>query len=167
VILRPAEPRDHAAIRGLVETAFKTADHASGTEQDIVEGVRAENAVLVELVAEEDGQVVGHVLFSRMTCVPDRFFAALGPVAVAPGRQKSGIGGDLIREGLARCRALGADGSIVLGHPDYYPRFGYSAEATANIDSPYRGAGPAFMALALTPGALDQPLKADYPAAFD
>jgi putative acetyltransferase len=166
VILRPAEPRDHAVIRDLVTAAFLTADHASGTEADIVEGVRAENAVLVELVAEDAGRIVGHVLFSRMTCDPAAFVAALGPVSVDPARQKSGLGGAMIREGLDRCRALGAEASLVLGHTDYYPRFGYSHAAVAQVASPY-AASPAFMGLALKSGALDAPLKADFPRAFD
>jgi len=165
VILRPAEPRDYPAIRDLVTAAFLTADHASGTEADIVEGVRAEDAVLVELVAEDAGQIVGHVLFSRMTCDPPRLVAALGPVAALPGRQKAGIGAAVVREGLDRCRALGAEASVVLGHPSYYPRFGYSRAAAALVESPYARL-PAFMALALRPGALDAPLKADFPAAF-
>lgn len=165
MILRPVERGDHAVIRDLVTAAFLTADHASGTEADIVEGVRAEDAVLVELVAVDAGQIVGHVLFSRMTCDPPMLVAALGPVSVDPGRQKSGVGGAMIREGLERCRALGAQASLVLGHTDYYPRFGYSHAAVAKVTSPY-AAFPAFMGLAFTPGALDAPLKADFPAAF-
>jgi putative acetyltransferase len=70
-----------------------------------------------------------------------------------------------VRAGLEQCRALGVDASVVLGHVGYYPRFGYSREAAAKIASPFAGL-PAFMAMALTPGALDAPLKADYPAAF-
>jgi putative acetyltransferase len=165
VILRPAEPRDYPAIRDLVTDAFLTADHASGTEADIVEGVRAEDAVLVELVAEDAGQIVGHVLFSRMTCDPPRFVAALGPVSVDPARQRSGVGGAMIFEGLDRCRALGAEASLVLGHTNYYPRFGYSHAAVAKVESPF-AANPAFMGLALEAGALGAPLKADFPAAF-
>jgi len=167
VIIRPAEPRDWPAIRPLVQAAFATADHASGTEADIVEGVRAEDAVLAELVAEDGGEIVGHALFSRMTCdPPQRVFAGLGPIAAIPGRQKSGIGSALIHAGLEACRAAGAEAVVLLGHVDYYPRFGFSAEAARVIASPFAGMD-AFMALALQPGALDRPVKVDYPAAFD
>ncbi len=165
MIIRPAQPGDNAAIRPLVTAAFVGADHASGTEADIVVGVRAEGAVLVELVAEEEGRIVGHVLFSRMTCEPSLLVAGLGPVAALPGQQLRGIGSALILEGLERCRALGVQVSLVLGHPPYYPRFGYSAAAAAKIASPFAG-NPAFMALELIPGTLDQLQKADFPAAF-
>lgn len=167
MIIRPVEPRDYAAIRPLVQAAFLTADHASGTEADIVEGVRAEDAVLVELVAEDAGEIVGHVLFSRMTCdPPERFFAGLGPIAATPERQKAGIGSALARAGLEACRAAGAEAVVLLGHVDYYPRFGFSSEAARLIASPFAGMD-AFMALALKPGALDRPVKVDYPKAFD
>ncbi len=163
--IRPARPDDHAAIRTLVTAAFATLAQSNGKEADIVEGVRQERAGLADLVAEEDGRIVGHVLFSRMTCEPSLFVAALGPVAVALDHQRKGVGAALINRGLRECRALGVKAVVLLGHPTYYPRFGFSAEAAARIASPYAGS-PAFMALALTPGALDQPLKADYPAPF-
>ena len=163
--VRPARPEDHAAIRALVTDAFAPVPQSNGAEADIVEAVRQERAGLADLVAEEDGRIIGHILFSRMTCEPAVFVAALGPVAVAADHQGKGVGAALISRGLRECRALGVRAVVLLGHPTYYPRFGFSAEAAARIASPYAGS-PAFMALALTPGALDQPLKADYPAAF-
>lgn len=165
MVIRPPTPADYAAITALVTDAFLTADHASGTEAQIVSGVRAEGAVLSELVAEDDGVIVGHVLYSRMTCDPPLFVAGLGPVAVTPARQGRKIGDALVRRGLDDCRALAVQAVIVLGHPPYYPRFGFSADAAARIASPFAG-NPAFMAMELEPGALAQPLKADYPAAF-
>ena len=163
--IRPALPEDHAVIRALVTAAFATLAQSNGKEAEIVEGVRGEGCVLVELVAQDEGEIVGHVLFSRMTCDRPLLVAALGPVAVAPHRQSHGVGSALIRTGLEACQALDAQAVIVLGHPDYYPRFGFSADAATQIDSPYAGS-PAFMALALEAGALDHPLKSDYPAAF-
>ncbi len=163
--IRPAARADHAAIGAVVSAAFATLTQSNGKEADIVEGVRGEGSVLVELVAEDAGEIVGQVLFSRMTCDRPLLVAALGPVAVAPHRHSHGVGSALIRTGLEACKALGVQAVIVLGHPDYYPRFGFSADAAAQIDSPYAGS-PAFMALALESGALDPPLKVDYPAAF-
>lgn len=161
--MRPATRADHDAIRRLTDAAF-----GGPLESQIIEGVRAENAVLAELVAEDHaGEIVGHVLFSRMTVRPLRFFAALGPVAVRPDAQHRGIGDTLCRSGIEAVRALGAEAVIVLCHPLYYPRFGFSRAAAANVVSPYASHGEAFMALELVAGALAAPLKADYPTAFE
>ena len=160
--VRPAVAADSAAIRAVTEAAF---DKSSGDEAGIIEGVRAEGLVLVELVTEVDGEVVGHVLFSRMRTDPPLAVAGLGPLGVAPLQQGTGVGSALSRAGIEACRAAGMQAVVVLGHPPYYPRFGFSAEAAAQIASPFAGR-PAFMALALTPGALDRPIRIDYPAAF-
>jgi putative acetyltransferase len=162
VNLRPARPADHAAITAVIDAAFDKSSHG---EASIVVGVRAEGRALAELVAEENGRIVGHILFSRMRCDPERFVAGLGPLAVEPACQSTGIGSDLSRAGIEACRALGVEAVVVLGHPPYYPRFGFSAEAARLVASPFAGS-TAFMALALVPGALDQPIKVDYPAAF-
>jgi putative acetyltransferase len=160
VTLRPAAPADHGAIRFVVEAAFGRSDEAA-----IVEGCRAERVVMAEWVAEDGGEIVGHVLFSRMSCNPDAFFVGLGPLAVRPHRQNTGIGVALTRAGLEACRALGAQGVVVLGHPTYYPRFGFSAEAARTLRSPFSGR-PAFMALAFVPGALETTRDIAYPGAF-
>jgi putative acetyltransferase len=162
VVIREANPADHAMIRAITQAAF---DGSPGDEAGIIEGVRAEGRVLVELVAEDDGAVLGHVLFSHMRTAPGRAFAGLGPLAVAPAQQRTGIGSALAQAGIEACRAAGMEAVVVLGHPPYYPRFGFSAQAAAKLISPYAGR-PSFMALALKPGALDHPLKVDYPAAF-
>jgi putative acetyltransferase len=166
-LVRPATPADHAAIRAIVEAAFgEPPPGQTGPDPaTVIEGVRAEGAALVELVAEAHGEVVGHVLFSRMTVTPARLIAGLGPLAVGPDRQSQGHGGSLSRAGIEAVRALGAEAVVVLGHPEYYPRFGFSRGAARTIASPFADR-PAFMALELTPGALAGPLKVDYPAAF-
>jgi putative acetyltransferase len=162
VKIRPATPADYAAIRAVTVAAFDT---SSGDEAGIIEGVRAEGRDLVELVAEIDGEVVGHILFNRMRTDPPLAVAGLGPLGVAPAYQSTGIGQALSRAGIEACRAAGMAAIVVLGHPPYYPRFGFSAQAAAKIASPFAGR-PAFMAMALTPGALDAPIRVDYPAAF-
>jgi putative acetyltransferase len=149
-------------IRAITQAAF---DGSPGDEAAIIEGVRAEARALVELVADDNGHVVGHVLFSRMRTDPGLAVAGLGPVSVAPARQRSGIGSHLCHAGIETCRKAGMQAIVVLGHPLYYPRFGFSAEAAAKMISPYAG-NPAFMALELDPGALARPLKIDYPLAF-
>ena len=162
VILRAALASDFPAITEVVADAF---GKSRFDEAGIPARIRAEGAALVELVAEDAGEIVGHVLFSLMRCQPARFIAGLGPLAVSPSRQREGIGSALSRQGGEACRTQGAEAIVVLGHPTYYPRFGFSAEAAAQLQSPYHGL-PAFMALELQPGALDEPLSIDYPAAF-
>ncbi len=109
--------------------------------------------------------VVGHILFSRMTANPRRFIAGLGPLAVDPERHGQGVGTRLGNAGVQACRALGVEAIVVLGHPPYYPRFGFSAAAAATVASPFAGR-PSWMAMELTSGALTDPIKVDYPAAF-
>ena len=160
--IRPAEPRDYATIAAVTTAAF---DQSAGQEARIVEGVRAEGLVLAELVAEDRGEIVGHVLFSRMRTPPGRAIAGLGPLAARPDVQSTGIGSALSRAGIEACRAAGMEAVVVLGHPPYYPRFGFSHAAAAQVISPFADR-EAFMALELKPGALDQPIRVDYPKAF-
>ena len=145
--LRPAEPDDAAGIRAVQLAAFPTA-----AEADLVEALERDGDVVVSLVVETDGGISGHVLLSRMRATGDgRGLRALGlgPVAVAPRIQGSGLGTALIEGALGIARATKEDLVFVLGEPDYYRRFGFSAEAAAPFASPY--AGPYFMALALRP----------------
>lgn len=159
-MIRYARPGDHAAIAEVNELAFGQADEAR-----LVERLRADGDVLFELVAVEDGAVVGHILFSRLFADRAELFAALAPMAVRPGLQRAGTGSALVRAGLESCREFGAHGVLVLGHRDYYPRFGFLAETAAKVASPYSGS-PSFMAVALEKGAFDQPLSVAYPDAF-
>jgi putative acetyltransferase len=163
VVIRPAAPDDHAAIRAVVTAAF-TAEFGKADEADLVDALRADGDALLELVAEEDGAVVGHILFSPLATDTGARFAALAPLSVMPGRQKDGLGSWLMETGHELLRAAGVEAVIVLGHPDYYPRVGYSAEAARTVKAPF--AGPHFMALALKPGALDEPVAVTYARAF-
>jgi putative acetyltransferase len=116
-------------------------------------------------VSEQDGRVNGHILFSRLWADRYEMFAALAPMAVHPDVQREGVGSALVRAGLENAREFGAHGVLVLGHPAYYPRFGFAAETAAKVSSPYSGSR-AFMALALETGAFDAPLSVAYPDAF-
>ena len=160
--MRPPTIGDYGAIRAVIGSAFNSSRF---DEAAILEGVRAEGAALVELIEEANGEIVGHVLFSRMTTSPNRFIAGLGPLAVRSDRQNRGIGQRLSRAGIEAVRRLGAGGIVVLGHPTYYPRFGFSHALAAPLGSPFSDRD-AFMGLELTPGALSPPLRVDYPAAF-
>ena len=159
-MIRYARPEDHVAIAEVNDLAFGQPDEAR-----LIERLRADGDVLFELVAIEDGQVVGHILFSRLFADRAEMFAALAPVAVRPGLQRAGTGSALVRAGLESCKEYGAHGVLVLGHREYYPRFGFSAETAALVVAPYSGS-PSFMAIALEKGAFDAPLSVAYPEAF-
>jgi len=159
VIVRPAAPDDRAAIRAVVVEAFGQSDEA-----DLVEALRADGDALVELAAEEGGRIVGHILFSPMASEPAASIAALAPLAVVPSLQCRGIGAALTHAGLEACRAAGVEAVIVLGHPEYYPRFGFSAALAEQVDAPF--SGPSFMALELKEGVLMTPRTLRYALAF-
>jgi putative acetyltransferase len=108
------------------------------------------------LVADQDGEVVGHIAFSRVTIElrPDLRGVGLGPMAVLPAIQKKGIGSQLIRHGLERCRDLGCDYVVVLGHAEYYPRFGFIPASRFGIKCSWDVPDDVFMAMELRPEAL-------------
>ena len=143
-VIRPETPADAEAISALTTAAFAGAEHSDGTEAQIVTRLRAANALLLSLVAEQNGQIIGHAAFSDVTIGGhDLAWVGLGPVSVVPARQASGIGSALIREGLSRLQA-DRKGCVVLGDPGYYARFGFAV--TPGIT--YPGVPPAyFMAL--------------------
>jgi putative acetyltransferase len=148
-VIRPAEPADDAGIRAVHEAAFPTA-----AEAGLVEALVREGDAVVSLVDARQGEIVGHILLSRMTATGDgQELRALGlaPVGVRPGFQGGGIGAALIEAALVVARATGEELVFLLGEPDYYRRFGFSAATAAPFASPY--AGPYFMALALQPGS--------------
>jgi putative acetyltransferase len=135
--IRPERPGDAAAISVLITEAFALAEHSDGTEAAIVERLRDADALTLSLAAEDMGAIVGHAAFSPVTIGGrDVGWFGLGPVAVAPGRQKSGIGAQIIRLGLDQLRARGAGGCVVLGDPGYYGRFGFSADARLAFPGP-------------------------------
>ena len=125
--IRSEQPADADPIRALTTEAFATAPHSSGTEAAIVDALRAAGALALSLVAVEGEQILGHVAFSPVTIDgAERGWFGLGPVSVRPGRQRGGIGSELIREGLRRLREMGAAGCVLLGDPAYYGRFGFA-----------------------------------------
>jgi putative acetyltransferase len=151
-IIRPETSADHAAIRNLNRTAF-----GGEGEARLVDALRAGGYARVSLVADENGRVVAHILFSTLViATPTRSIEALSlaPLAVVPSYQRKGIGSAMAVAGLQACQAAGHRIVIVLGHPEFYPRFGFSAELAERLTAPF--SGPAFMALELVPGALDE-----------
>jgi putative acetyltransferase len=157
------DPQELAAIRAVIAAAFQRTDEA-----DLVDQLRADEHALLSLVAEREGSIVGHVLFSRMRIdtTHGRVSAvALAPVAVLPDHQRKGIAALLITRGLQLLRDRHERIVIVLGNPSYYPRFGFSAEKSRSLKSPFPP--EAFMAMELTEGALDGiEGSVIYPSAF-
>lgn len=150
-LIRAEMPVDAEAVREVNRRAF-----GRDAEGQLVDALRAGGYIRVSRVAELEGRVVGHVLFSTLPVETAEGVVealALAPMAVVPEHQRRGVGSALVRDGLAACREAGHGIVIVLGHPEFYPRFGFSAEQAGRLRSPF--SGPAFMALALTPGALD------------
>jgi putative acetyltransferase len=151
IVIREETAADHGAVGDVIRQAFGQDD-----EVRLVAALRDFGCVQVALLADDDGEVVGHVLFSDLPIVTaDGAVAALAlaPLAVSPSRQRRGIGTMLVREGLRACRQRGHRVVVVLGHPGYYPRFGFSAALARPLQSPF--SGEAFQALELVPGALN------------
>lgn len=161
-MIRAAAVPDYAAIRQVVRHAFGQDDEAN-----LVEQVRVDGDALVELVAASDTAIHGHILYSPLEIMRGAETlraAALAPVSVLPAFQSLGLGGELIREGNARCKAMGCVGVVVLGHAAYYPRFGFSAALAESLQAPF--SGPHFMALEFEPGAFAGGGKVEYAKAF-
>ncbi len=149
VMIRDEMPDDAAAIRDVVTAAFERPDEAS-----LVDALRAAGKATLSLVAERDGRVVGHVLFSPVTLDDAPFGLGLAPLSVLPEEQYAGVGGALMRAGLERCRAAGVATIVVLGSPKYYGRFGFAAADTHGLQCEYDAPPGAFQVIALAPGAL-------------
>ncbi|ANP46471.1 GNAT family N-acetyltransferase [Candidatus Viadribacter manganicus] len=161
-MIRDVTPSDCAAIRQVVRHAFGQDDEAN-----LVEQLRADGDDLAELVAASEIAIQAHILYSLLTIVrggKTLRAAALAPVSVLPAFQKGGLGGELIRAGNARCAELGCVAIIVLGHAEYYPRFGFSPALAESLQAPF--SGPHFMALEIEPGALAGGGKVEYAKAF-
>jgi putative acetyltransferase len=126
VLIRSETDADAGVITEITVAAFRTLAISDHTEQFIIAALRAAKALTVSLVAEVDGRVVGHVAFSPVT-ISDGCpkWYGLGPVSVLPEYQRRGIGSALIQEGMSRLKDLGAQGCCLVGHPEYYGRFGF------------------------------------------
>ncbi|MGB5749705.1 MAG: N-acetyltransferase [Desulfobacterales bacterium] len=127
ILIRNETNTDIDAITAVTIAAFNTLEISNHTEQFIIDALRAAKVLTVSLVAELDDRVVGHIAFSPVTISDDMpAWYGLGPVSVLPEYHRKGIGKALIHEGLSRLKALGAQGCCLVGHPNYYKRFGFS-----------------------------------------
>ena len=156
-MIRPERPGDEAAIRAVEIAAF-----GRRAEADLVDRLRERGRHVLSLVALDEDRIVGHVLATRVEIEPRadaetppaRLVLGIGPVAVAPDRQRSGIGTKSTRAALAEARSRGAVAVVVLGHPAYYPRFGFVPARRFGLVCDYDAEGGAFFAQELVPGGL-------------
>lgn len=157
-------PDQRDAVLSVNRAAFGGED-----EVQIIERLSEAGLVIASLVATDDGKVVGHILFSKLDVTINKRspkVAALAPLAVLPGNQNHGIGSRLTEAGIEAIRENGVDAIIVLGHPEYYRRFGFAHDVVAHLASPFTE-HEAFMGLELTPRALQGVAgTCRYPAAF-
>jgi putative acetyltransferase len=166
VIIRREEERDRPSVYEVNRLAF-----GQENESKLVDNIRKGENFIPELslVAEAENEVIGHCLFSKITIVGGTVHEtlSLAPVAVVPKHQEQGVGGKLIRKGLDEARRLGFDSVIVLGHPEYYPRFGFRKASEWGIRCPFEAPDEAFMAMELREGALkDKAGTVSFPKEF-
>jgi len=167
VLVRPETDADIAAIDRLNREAF-----GGHQEARLVGLLRDRGIVIASVVAVgQSDQVVGHILFSPVTIVASSHemqVASLAPMAVTPGLQRRGIGSMLVERGLQECKRAGYRAAIVVGHPSYYPRFGFSPTLVASLENPFT-TGDAFMGIELSRGSLSDlgSGRVVYPEIFD
>ena len=150
-LIRPEELADREAVRRVNELAF-----GRPNEADLVDAVRS-SAPHISLVAVVNAEIAGHILFSPVEILDDPSSArcaGLGPMAVLPSQQNRGIGSDLVRMVLEACRARGYQAVVVLGHPRYYPRFGFVPASDHGLSCEWDVPNDVFLVLELTPGTL-------------
>ncbi|MFC1993206.1 GNAT family N-acetyltransferase [Chloroflexota bacterium] len=150
--IRPETPEDETRIRHVNEEAFGQKE-----EGEIVEKLRNRGALTISFVAVQDGEIVGHIAFSPVVIesgLPSFEAIALAPMSVLPAYQHKGIGSEMVRAGLEECHRLGHEIIVVLGHPDYYLRFGFVMAKPKGIDCEFEVPEEAWMILELREGAL-------------
>jgi len=152
--IRQEVKEDHKRVYEITKMAFDQEN-----ESKLIEKIRSGPNFIPELslVAEKDNEIVGHILFSKIKIVGESEYETLmlAPIAVIPELQKQGIGGKLIKNGIEKAIELGFDSIIVVGHKDYYPKFGFQKASKWGIKCPFEVPDGAFMAIELTENALE------------
>ena len=152
IVIRHEQPEDIAVIHQINEQAF-----GQPAEANLVDALRRNGNAILSLVADDNGRVIGHILFSPVVIdTGENLFSGIGlaPLAVSPERQNEGIGSLLVEQGLRECREAGHPFVVVLGHPNYYPRFGFVPTSRYNVKSEYDVRDEVFMIQELQQGSL-------------
>jgi putative acetyltransferase len=150
---RLEKPGDEGAIRLVNEQAF-----GGAAEANLIDALRERNGCVLSMVAVENSQIVGHILFCLVTignADPPFQAVGLGPMAILPSHQRKGIGSQLLKEGLDECRRGGYDVAVVVGHADFYTRFGFVPAKKRNLQCEFDAPEDAFMVLELRENALE------------
>ncbi len=171
VKIRNEKPGDESAIRELTERAFEGSEFGHNGEAELVDKLRSQNAAAISLIAEVSDQVVGHILFSPATIELKNHCSnglGLAPVSVLPEFQRRGIGAKLIVAGLEIAAARDCEFVIVLGHPQYYPKFGFATASASNVGCEFEGVpDEAFMIRWFQqPASIDEQVVAKYHPVF-
>ena len=150
LIIRQENKNDYEEVYNVIKTAFETAEHSDGNEQDLVVALRKSDNFIPELslVAVIDNKIVGYILFTKIK-IGKQEELALAPLGVLPEYQKQGIGRTLIQEGNKKAKELGYHYSVVLGSDKYYPKFGYVSAKEYGIVAPFDVPDENFMAIKL------------------
>ena len=153
-MIRQEERQDYVEVNNLIKTAFDTAEHSDGTEQDLVIKLRESDAFIsrLSLVSIINEKIVGHILFTTVK-IGDTTQLALAPLSVLPSYQRQGVGLSLIHEGHKIAEELGYDYCIVLGSEHYYPKAGYLSAKEYGIYPSFEVPSQNFMAIRLNPNA--------------
>ena len=156
MIIRQESEKDQESVYEVVKSAFATLEISNHDEQDLVNRLRKSACFVPELslVAEEDGEIVGYILFTEMKA-GNTILLALAPLAVRPDRQNQKIGSRLVEAGHKIARERGYKGCIVVGHADYYPKLGYQPASKYGITAPFEVPDDNFMAIEFLTGSLN------------
>lgn len=174
IIIRQEQPEDYIETENVVKSAFANEEHSDHDEHNLVSRIRKSNAFIPELslvaVDQENNQIVGHILLSKIKIKNENEIVeslALAPLSVLPEYQNKGIGQSLVHEALRKAKELGHDSVVVLGHPEYYPKFGFKKASLWGIQAPFEVPEEAFMLIELREHALEN-VKGivEYPSVF-
>lgn len=155
IIIREENNKDFNEIYEVIRLAFMNAEHTEHNEHNLVNKLRDSEAFVkgLSLVAEDNDKIVGHIMLTKIN-IGNNESLALAPLSVLPSCQKNGIGSKLILESHKRAKELGYNSVVVLGHSDYYPRFGYEPASKWGIKAPFEVQDENFMAIELVKDGL-------------